>query len=428
MKVLIISYAFPPIPFGGTYRALRLCRGLTDQSDIDCHVLTLQEYSDFPNDYELLKKVPDSVVVHRVPIFDPWRHYQKIKEKNIGKNWFKVVHKLVSFALRFITFPDHMIFWVPSAVVKASKIIKKEGMDTILVSSPPDSSQLIGWCLKKWLKVRWVADFRDPIYGNVAQVNLIDPTNLMDRVQKKLLLRYEQLIISSADFLVANTETHAEHLRHKGYSDVQAIRNSFDLEEFATIGEEARHPILTIAHVGSIYGNRNPKLLFAAIKQLASEYAPESLKVQIVFLGYGGGSLSDTIEEYGVGEYVKIVAQVPHHEAIEYMCRSHLLLLIKATGKWSKGQIPGKFFEYIGAANPVLCVGPKESEVASLIQEHELGFVVEDDVNELLVILRRIYDEYLRTGKTKSLTKQQTEPFSSATMVSKMSQVLKAGV
>ena len=46
--------------------------------------------------------------------------------------------------------------------------------------------------------------------------------------------------------------------------------------------------------------------------------------------------------------------QVPHKIAIEIMMKSHLLLLVKATGKGSYGQIPAKFFEYIGVGTPVL--------------------------------------------------------------------------
>ncbi len=426
MKLLVVSYAFPPIPYGGTYRALRLCRGLAEKQDVSCHVLTLKVYRDIPNDYELLKRVPESVIVHRAPIVDPWRRYQKIKNKFIEKYWFKVVNKFVSFALRFITFPDHMLFWVPFAFFKARKVIREQGIDTVLISSPPDSSQLVGWLLKKWLKVKWVADCRDPIYGNVAGVNMINPSNVLDVLSKKMLKKYDKFVACTADKLIANTATHAKQLRLKyGCSNVQVIRNSYDPADFVNFKED-KYPVLTIAHVGSIYGKRNPDLIFAAIEQLAAEYAPEPLRLQIIFLGLGGGSLRDNVKQYGIEEYVTIKDQVPHHEAIESMCRSHLLLLIKATGKWSKGQIPGKFFEYIGSRSPVLCIGPKDSEVATLIQRHQLGHVVEDDLGQMVEIIGGIYRQYLHTGISPMLTKEQIKSFSSVEMVEKMLQTLKS--
>ena len=418
-KILFIAYTFPPIPYGGTYRALRLCRGFAEKG-IECHVLTIKEYRDIPNDYLLLKKVPSSVVIHRTRIVDPWRRYQGIKKKFVKKIWFRIFNKFISFSLRFITFPDHMLFWAPFAVLKARKVIKDQDIGNVLISSPPDSSQLIGWILKKWLKVRWIADFRDPIYGNVAQVHLIDPVNLLDKIHKKLLIKYDKTIAKNADLLISNTVTHSRQLQ-QNYSvkDVQVIRNSYDSMDYSNCDRD-KFPILTIAHVGSIYGKRNPDLLFAAVQKIATEYAPKPLRLQIVFLGLGGDVLRENIEKFEIQDYVKIEDQVPHHKAIEFMCRAHLLLLIKATGKWSKGQIPGKFFEYIGSRNPVLCIGPKESEVASLMLDHKLGYVVEDNLEEMTGLLRGIYMQYLQTGAIPMLKSEQIQPFSSAEMVEKM--------
>ncbi|MCP3928441.1 MAG: glycosyltransferase family 4 protein [Bacteroidetes bacterium] len=423
-KILFIAYTFPPIPYGGTYRALRLCRGFAEK-DFECHVLTIKEYEDIPNDYGLLNKVPNAIHTHRTTIIDPWRRYQAIKKEFSGKFWFKIVNKFISLLLRPIAFPDHMLLWTPFAVLKARRLIRQHNIENVLISSPPDSSQLIGWVLKKFLNIYWIADFRDPIYGNVAQVDMINPTRLIDRFQKKMLIKYDQLIANTADVLIANTETHAQMLRENyGCMNVHVIRNSYDPLDFSNTNNK-KYPLFTIAHVGSIYGKRNPDLLFAAVKQLASEYAPETLRLQIVFLGLGGNSLYENVERYGIGEYVKIKTQIPHQEAIEFMYRSHLLLLVKATGKWSNGQIPGKFFEYIGSRNPVLCIGPVESEVAELIKTHELGYVVENNLDTMTSVLRNVYKRYIESGALFLSSKEQVSEFSSAIMVEKMFRVFK---
>ena len=425
MKLLLIAYTFPPIPYGGTYRALRLCRGFAKQN-ITTHVITLKEYDDIPNDYDLLKKVPESIYIHRVPIIDPWRRYQRIKNKYIDRCWFKPINKFISFGLRFITFPDHMLFWVPFAVIKAKKVIQQEDIDTVLVSSPPDSSQLVGLILKKWLKVKWIADFRDPIYGNVAQVNIIEPSSFLDKLHKKLLLRYDRLVSTAADAIMANTETHFKQLQDKYHCvNIHVIRNSYDPSDFEDV-KKGKYPSFTIAHVGSIYGKRNPELLFAAVKRLASECAPERLRLQLIFLGLGTNTLKDKIQHYNIEQYVKVLGQQSHKQAIETMCRSHMLLLIKATGKWSKGQIPGKFFEYIGSKNPVICIGPTDSEVAEIIQDNSLGYVVEDDAEKMFSTLKDAYSRYLKSGIVNQLTDDQVKPFSSEVMVEKMLHVLQS--
>jgi glycosyltransferase involved in cell wall biosynthesis len=250
---------------------------------------------------------------------------------------------------------------------------------------------------------------------------MIDPVGVLDRLQKKILYRYDRFIARHADILIANTETHAQRLKDVyGCQNVHVIRNSFDPADFAGTSALPKFEKLTISHVGSIYGKRNADLLFAAINRLAKEFAPEKLKLNVVFLGSGGGGLLESIARYDLAEYVTLIDQVPHKEAIEFMSRSHVLLLIKATGKWSRGQIPGKFFEYVGSGNPVLCIGPRDSEVADIINDCRLGHVVEDSHEEMLGIIRKLYARYLETGALPALMEQQVAPFSSPVMVGKM--------
>jgi len=424
-KILFIAYVFPPNPYGGTFRALRLCRGFSEQ-DIECHVVTIKEYPDIPNDHGLLAGIPESIRIYRTPILDPWRRYQPYKKRFAGKVWFRFANKIISLMLRPLTFPDHMLFWVPVAVFKSRQLIKQHDIDTVLVSSPPDSSQLIGWILRKTCKIQWIADFRDPIYGNVAQVNMANPSGLIDRLQRFTLEKYDRMIATAANVIIANTETHARELTIKyGCTDVHVIRNSFDPGDFSHISD-AQADVLTIAHVGSVYGKRNPDLLFAAVSQLAKECKPEKLRLKLVFLGLGSDSLQESIIRYDVANYVEVRGQAPHDEALRTMCRSHLLLLIKATGNWSRGQIPGKFYEYVGSRKPILCIGPLDSEVADLIRDHKLGYVVEDSLEEMLVLLRTLYRTFSSEGALPPLHDKQLEPFSSGVMVEKMCSVIGA--
>jgi glycosyltransferase involved in cell wall biosynthesis len=423
-KILLVAYAFPPIPYGGSYRSLRLCRGLVARG-VSCHVVTVRELDDVPNDYHLAAQIPSQVAVTRTSIIDPWRRYQAVKRRYLGKRWFKYVNKVISLLLRGITFPDHMLLWVPFAYLHSRRICKAHDIDTVLVSSPPDSAHLVGWMLQRSLKVRWVADFRDPIHGNVARVSMIEPKALLDKMEKWLLKRYDRFVALRADILLANTETHARQLKMEyGLEHVHVVRNSYDPADYEGLLNLPRFPLYTIAHVGSVYGRRNPEVLFKALSRIVEEASPERPALELIFLGLGGNTLAEQIEQFGLSDYVKVREQVPHDQALEVMCRSHLLLLIKATGKWSLGQIPGKFFEYIGSRNRILCIGPKGSEVASLIREHDLGEVVEDDMEEMLAILKRNYHQFAEDGGCQRLAVQQVSPFSSVKMVESVYRIL----
>ena len=392
-KILIIAYPFPPIPYSGTYRIIRICKGLS-RLGVEVHALSIKINDTIPNDYDLLKKLPNDINVHRTYIPDPWLLYQKWKKNNKDRKGFKYINKILSLLLRFITILDHQIFWIPFAVFYGRKIIKKHHIKTILISTPPNSSQLIGYLLKKITKVKWLADFRDPIVGNIAATHLINPTDFISKIETRILVALEKLVVKNADICIANTETHRSELKQKFNTDKFAtIRNSFDEDDYKDLSKE-KYNKFTIAHVGSMYGLRKADILFEAVKKLEKSIMPEILNLQVLFVGKGGDDLKRSINNYGVEKYVEIKGMVPHKEAIQIMMRSHLLLLIKATGKGSLGQIPAKFFEYLGTMNKILCIGPEKSEVAEIITGLKAGYIIEDNLSKIYGILQKEYSAY----------------------------------
>jgi len=414
-KLLVVAYVFPPIPYGGTYRTLRLCKGL-DNLGVKIHVLTINQYDDIPNDYDLLSQIPKSATVHRTPIIDPWRRYQSWKKRHNRMYGFRYINKIVSLILRLISIPDHMNLWVPFATLRGLKIIKDHSIDNIYVSSPPNSSQMIGYLLKKFTKVKYIADFRDPIVGNIAEVNLIRPSDFLSKIEKWIRIKFEKLIVNNADKVVINTETHRKELLNKfRINKFYPIRNSYDDADYKGVSEE-KYQRFTIAHVGSMYALRRADVLFSAIRRLEKQMLPQTLSLQVLFVGLHDGGLEEAIAKFGIEKYVKIKPLLPHREAIRIMIKSHLLLLIKATGEGSYGQIPGKFFEYLGTKSRILCLGPKKSEVAEIIHRLSAGNVVEGDEEEMLDVLRTEYRNYL-TGNVGSLTNLTIKDFNSKKMV-----------
>jgi hypothetical protein len=421
-KLLLISYPFPPIPYSGTYRIIRFCKGLT-RLGVKVHALSININSNIPNDTYLLEKIPISVTIHRTPIIDPWLRYQKWRKAKKSSKGFKYINKILSLLLWPMTIPDHQIFWIPFAVLQGRKIINKHNIKTIFISSPPNSSQLIGYFLKKFTEVEWIADFRDPIVGNIAETHLINPTDLLSKFEKKILKVLERLVIKNADFVIANTETHRRKLEKKFKENkFVTIRNSFDEDDYKGI-IRGQYEKFTIAHVGSMYGLRKADILFKAVKNLEKSLAPEDLRLQIIFVGNNDANLKQSIFKHSMEKYVKIKEMVPHKDAIQIMMRSHLLLLIKATGKGSLGQIPAKFFEYLGAQKSILYIGPEQSEVAQIINKYRYGYTISDYNNEILRLLRREY-AYFHKGIRRSSTKHEIEDFSNSKMANKLASMV----
>ena len=213
-NILIIAYAFPPIPYSGSYRSLRLAKELSKKG-VNVKVLTINLYDDIPNDLDLIKKIPATVQVFRTRIIDPWRrHYNsglRLRKTFIAK----VLNRIISGLLRLITIPDHMLFWVPFAVWRGYQIIRQCSVETLVVSAPPYSSIFTALLLRKLTGVRLAVDLRDPIVGNVAEVNLMKPRGLIPRLEFFLRRRLEKRVVRVSEAVIANTETHKNELMEK---------------------------------------------------------------------------------------------------------------------------------------------------------------------------------------------------------------------
>lgn len=423
-NVLIIAYVFPPIAYAGTYRTLRLLRGIQDEN-MELHVLTIKRYEDIANDQHLLGKVPRSVRIHRTPIVDPWRTFQIWKKNNSSAPGFRYIVKIVSTLLKPITFPDHMVLWAPFAVLKGLEIINENSIDTIYVSSPPHSTQMIGYILKRITGKRLVIDLRDPIIGNVGSPTLNNPIDLASRIESRMHKAYERHIVNTADAVIVNTSTHRSELIERYgqrlVSRLVTIHNSYDPDDYRD-SQKKTYDKFTIAHVGSVYGSRKADILFRALRILEQEVSPDKLKINVLFVGLNDSDLGQAVKDHGVEHYVTIRNLVPHAEAISIMTSAHMLLLIKMTGRNSIGQIPGKFFEYLGTGNKILCLGPAKSEVAEIMRQNDMGFTVDDDVEELVRILRNEYRAFLKQEPQKSTGINSTE-YSAAVMAKRIAEL-----
>ena len=423
-KVLILAYPFPPIPYSGTYRILRLCKGL-DALGVEVHVLTVNIDPRVPNDFELMDRLPVGTQVHRTAIPDPWLRFQAWKGKKKREGHFsKGVTKIFNAFLRTITIPDHQIFWVPLAARRGAGIIRKFDISTVFVTAPPYSTLLCGSILKGLKGVKFIADLRDPIVGNIAQVDLLRPKGLYSRFMRKVHEKLESHVMKKADMVISNTKTHEKELREKyGQTEFVTVRNSFDPDDYQDRPQKT-YEKFTIVHMGSIYGLRKADVLFKAIKQIEQRSANTRPDLQVLFAGSVNDGIKQSVDNYKVGCYVKFVGRVPHSKAIEMMLGANLLLIVKATGESSMGQIPAKFFEYIGTGNPVLCIGPLQSEVAVLIRDYNLGYVIDKDVGAMAEIIESLM-AHQGSPAREHINPSALSPFANFSMAKKVDKIIR---
>lgn len=418
-SILMIAYVYPPIAYGGTYRSLRLSKYLS-QLNYKITVLTIKKQSDLQNDDGLLSAVPSTIKIERTSTFDPWRSYQKVKGRLLASWPGRILGKIISAGLFIVNNPDHMIFWIPFAVWRGRKLIREKNIKVIYTSTPPHSGQLIGYLLKKMTGVRWVADLRDPIVGNIGGAN----SGIYERTVHSWL---ERLVCREADHVIANTEYAGKRLASK-YPDcpVSTVRNCFDPDDFDGF-PKSRAGVFTVAHIGSLYAFRKIDAVLNALELVVGQEQLTPSDIRLRLVGLRDRLIVDQIAQSRISKYIAIEDMVPHAHAMKIMAESTLLLLIKGFGPDSGAQIPGKLYEYLGSGNRILYLGPADAEAANIIREYNAGCIVEDDVDELANVLLQEFKAWREEGETSSLSINRTlADFSAEAMAEKFDRIIRS--
>jgi glycosyltransferase involved in cell wall biosynthesis len=371
-KVLIITYYWPPSGGSGVQRWLKFVKYFRDFG-IEPIVLTVApEFAALPNiDESLEDEIPTGIEVHKTRAKSPFGFYKKIKKGAVPNSGFAGEGKANFFdnLFRFIRgnffIPDARIGWNKFALEKARELIQLHAIDTVITSSPPHSTQLIGLQLKKEFNLKWLADLRDP-WTEIYYNKLLFRTNWA----KKIDYRYEQACLQNADTLIVVSEDIKRRLgeaRETILEKTHVIPNGFDEEDFSHERTKNDAGIKYISYVGNL-GLQYPIEEFL---KTFSELVKVDEQWRIRFVGNVSDVLITEIQKLGLEKWVEFTPYVEHKKAVEYMINSDLLLLIIPNTENNKGILTGKLFEYIATGNPIIYIGPEDSDAVEILNKTE---------------------------------------------------------
>ena len=275
-RLLLVTYYFPPSGGAGVQRTLKYTKYLREHG-VEPVVLTV-EAGAYPSlDPTLAADVPEGVEVIRTRALDPFGLYGAITGTSrkeavaVGSvaDTGSLGKKLGLWARANVFLPDARVGWVPFALRAARARIARGDVDAVLTSGPPHSAHLVGLGLRRQrraLGLPWIADFRDPWTG----ITFYDELP-MTPLARAFDARLERRVLRSADRVITVSPTWARDLEEQGglaSGAVEVIQNGFDPADFADVDETVREDAFEVAHVGSLYGPRNPEALWAAISAL----------------------------------------------------------------------------------------------------------------------------------------------------------------
>jgi len=379
-KVLIITYYWPPSGGAGVQRWLKFAKYLPEFGWQPIILTVDPKYASYPQrDESLLAEVDSNCMIFTTKSFELYNLYKFISgKKEVPYGGFAneskegIFQKVSKFLRGNFLLPDPRKGWNKYAYKKASELIREYHIETVVTTSPPHSTQLIGLKLKRNLQINWIADLRDP-WTDIYYYNQFKHTVLARKTDQN----YERKVVENADLLITVSEDVKRIFVEKSNlgiaSKTVVIPNGFDEDDF----KHANFPAETrkvITYSGTISEAYPLESLLQALCLLSDD-----LKSQLImrFVGKVPASIVDQFRSAGLE--IELTGYVDHPKSIEYLFRSDLLLLVIPKVKNNKGILTGKFFEYLASQKPVLAIGPTDGDLAKIIQETKCGMLFDYD-------------------------------------------------
>lgn len=444
-RVLILSYAFPPSSAVGAFRAARFARFLSAYGWEPLVVAADDAKSRAGGDASRSGLVDESTVVVRAR---PWsvRDWMPLGLKSPSSGLHTAIapksptvsapghnsgaRGSIFASLRrailtpFCT-PDRHIWWAIPALLAMRRIVRDYQPDVVLSTSPPHSSHLISLALKSIIGIPVVMDLRDPwAHAEWGEEHHGRIKVYTDRVLERWCVhRAERVILNTYDLLENFRRQYPRSLHAKFIS----IPNGYDpkvrerVEELvATTPRPGGQPV-RLCHAGSVYGRRDIRPLIEAVAILNRR----GLRVAFEQVGplANAGAVADCIRSNQAGQFVQLLGQRPHEEALRRQAVADILVVVRQN---TPLQVPAKLYEMMLFGKPLLALDG-EGAMTRLVREYDLGVVA--DPENPVAIAAAIEEVIGRIGEAPSERRAAAlVKFDARTQTRELADVLAAAV
>lgn len=421
-RLLLISYHFPPSPEVGGLRWQQLA-GHAAEHGWGLDVVTRDPATLQAPDYGRLASLPESVRVFGVQEspsrleqweqwgLSLWRSLRprrpepgpadptaarsgsgsrpgSLHRSNI--RWFPPTPRKLLRAYHAWSLFVPMKHWANLALERARLVMDPALHAAVVTCGPPHPIHEAGRRLAEYSGMPHILDLRDPWS---LQERVLEPkaSPLYFFIERW----HERRCVAKAALIVSNTAPATSALRQT-YPDAPGrfltVLNGFD--ESAVPGCPARSRFV-IAYAGSIYFDRNPRLLFRAVARLITAEALTPLDIALHFVGnvehFDGISLRDMAREEGVEDFLSLQARLPREGLLQVLEQASMLVSLPQDSHMA---IPSKIYEYMPFHASLLAMAEPGSATAQLLAGSGAEIAAPEDVDSMAEIVARRYHEF----------------------------------
>ncbi|MHA1685526.1 MAG: glycosyltransferase [Candidatus Heimdallarchaeaceae archaeon] len=386
MRVLLISYFFPPQKSVGGFRASSLCKYLPEHN-IDLYLLTssigLCHDPELQKDYSLAEDHVYCVPPSRI--------------RDIGYKTKLLVLLEATKLDTLIFFPDVYCTWIRRAVEEGKKLISKHKPELIIATGPPFSVFIVGNKLAKIFGLPIILDYRDPWNGN--------PSIRYNRLfVKRRAINLERKIAKNASKIVTIGENCAKRIAKSievPYKEIGVVYNGyFEGKVFSKITSKLTKTF-SIGYFGSIYHTR--KKLFSnmlmGMKSLIDSLSLSPSEIRFYYAGYSSRNvLKRIVKRTKTENYFEDLGMINKNNINQVMQKMNILVaFLPPTMAY---MIPTKLYDYAASISHILLIGGNDGPREVLDKINQEYTVTKAEIPKITETLNILFEQW-KNGSLK---------------------------
>lgn len=305
-----------------------------------------------------------------------------------------------------------------------SKILQNVGKgDVVFTGTTPILLLPIVYIAKKIKKFNWILLVHDVFPENLIAANVLKPNNFFYKILKfffdKFYAAADKRIVIGKDMkeLIDDKVERSDSIIIQNWIDHHDIEVQEKNNILNTLNWQSEQPIFYFfGNIGRVQGIHN-------ILQ-ALEILPIGKRPRVLFIGGGAyeNELIDGINRIN-DENIKYIGSLDPSKKSEGLNAGDVAIVTLAEGMYGLG-VPSKAYYSMAADKPLLAIMEAESEVSSMIKQHNIGWTVPTGDPQVLANLFLEISQNFNAKKLSSSRKVLIENYSEQIAMEKIVNII----
>lgn len=367
MRVIIVSYYFPPLGLAGTARPLALANFFAARGD-EVFVVTVKPIAYPAHDNSMEAEIDKRVNVIRVGSTDPARLSRFLPLGLIKKMLGRSTQQSAAATL----FPDSKVGFAAPAARAVKSLVDASEPSLVITTSPPVSAHLVGIEAADLKSVRWISDWRD-VWSSLPFADGDDAKMQRAEALQKQIVNAAMLVTTTSP---KTAETFAS--KYGAATKTMFVPNGFLEDDF-------HEPVEMLPQTIGLYGTLNHLVGFEQIGDWLGEYSRRhaSRDLRVCHTGYLDlPDVKKILNRNSLEQKFSSSGYLPHKESVAAIRRTAVNVIGLSSEFDTSFVVPSKLWEMLRAEPPLIAVLPQGNAARSILEERKFSGVVVVDTAE----------------------------------------------